>query len=46
MLRDRLEDVDSELDRLQGDRGLRDISLVVGGEHLAILAEPLRLKAP
>ena len=33
MLGDRLEDIDSQLDRLEGDRRLSDVALVVGGEH-------------
>jgi hypothetical protein len=33
-----LEDVDAQLDRLQGDRGLGDVALVVGAQHLPILA--------
>jgi hypothetical protein len=35
---DGLQDVDAELDRLEGDRGLGDVPLLVGAQHLAILA--------
>jgi hypothetical protein len=38
MLRHRLEDIDAQLDGRQGDRGLGDVALVVGSEHLPILA--------
>jgi hypothetical protein len=37
----RLEDVDAELDRLEGDRGLSNVALVIGGEHLPILARQM-----
>jgi hypothetical protein len=38
MLRDRFQNVDPELDRLQRDRRLGDVALVVAREHPAILA--------
>jgi hypothetical protein len=38
MLSNGLEDIDAELDRLQRDRGLGDVSLAVGRQHLPILA--------
>jgi hypothetical protein len=41
MFCDGLEDVNPELDRLQRYRGLGDVALVVGGEHLPILARQM-----
>jgi hypothetical protein len=41
MLRDRPEHVDTQLDRLQRDRRFGDVALLVGGQHLPILARPL-----
>jgi hypothetical protein len=38
MLRDGPEHVDAELDCLEGDCRLSDVALVVGGEHLPMLA--------
>jgi hypothetical protein len=41
MLSNRFKDFDSKLHRLEGDRYLGDVALVVGGEHLPILARQL-----
>jgi len=38
MLRHRLQNIDTQLDRLERDRRLSDVALVIGGEHPAILA--------
>jgi hypothetical protein len=42
VFRDWLEDVNSKPDRFESDRRLGDVALVVGGEHLPILARQMR----
>ncbi|HSD23132.1 MAG TPA: hypothetical protein VLB79_02270 [Solirubrobacterales bacterium] len=41
MFRHRPENLDAELDGLEGDRSLSDVPLLVGAQHLAILARTM-----
>jgi hypothetical protein len=41
VLGNRLKNLDTELHRLQRDGDLGDVSLVIGGQYLAILARPM-----